>query len=66
MHQWVKCTLIGGRADTKYINLDHVVSMSRVSSDTQTKISISTGGDIMVRESPVEIFRSMGGVLNET
>jgi hypothetical protein len=40
--------------------------MSRVSSDTQTKISISTGGDILVRESPVEIFRSMDGVLRET
>ena len=57
MNNWVKCT-DSGSSNVSFINLDHAVTMYRISNDTETRIILSDGEDFKVREKPEDILRS--------
>jgi hypothetical protein len=60
MDQWVKCTTTSGKDNARFVNLDHVAEMYRISDGRETRIVFASGGEILVQESPQELFSNMG------
>ena len=66
MDHWVKCTTTSGKDNARFVNLDHVAEMYRISDGRETRIVFTSGGEIVAQESPQELFKNMGSsVLKE-
>jgi hypothetical protein len=66
MNHWVRCTTTSGKDNARFVNLDHVAEMYRISDGRETRVVFGSGGEILAQESPQELFRNMGrAVLQE-
>jgi hypothetical protein len=56
MDKWVKCTTTSGKDNARFVNLDHVAEMYRISDDRETRVVFASGGEILVQERPQDLF----------